>query len=266
MYEFVYDTLTPEQREAYLERIHYTGSGELTKETLDTLVYLHQCHVPFEDLDIFERLSPVRLDAQSLYNKVVTHHRGGFCFELNGAFLLLLRAMGFDAYSCMARVAANRTVLGDLTHRATVVRLGGKAYVCDVGLGGPMAPFAVEISPERQSAFGETHWVEPIQEGWWLQKRLDEHGQAAGVIVFAPVALLFKDFEPFCQALINRPDSSFRSHRIVNLRTATGHCNLRDDVLTIRDNGNKQEILVTPEEFPSILETYFGLNYREIYQ
>lgn len=265
MYEFVYDALTSAQRDAYLSRIGHSGPWALTKETLDTLVYLHQCHVPFEDLDIFDHLAPIRLDAASLYDKIVTRRRGGFCFELNGAFLLLLRSMGFDAYSCVARVAANRTDLGNLSHRATIVRMDGRQYLCDVGLGGPMAPFAVELSPVRQTAHGETHWVEPAQEGWWLQCRADEHGQTAGVIIFSTTAFLFRDFEPLCQALISNPSSSFQTHRIVNLRTADGCRNLRDGTLSVRDGAGKHEMPVPPEELPRVLDEYFGLNHTEIY-
>ena len=266
MYEFTYDALTPQQRDAYLARIGYTGDGALTKETLDTLVYLHQCHVPFEDLDVFDALAPLRLDAEGLYDKVVTRRRGGFCFELNGAFLLLLRAMGFDAYNCMARVAANRTDAGNLSHRSTVVRLDGRRYVCDVGLGGPMPPFAVELSAPPQTRLGETYWAEPSHDGWWLVRRLDENNQAAGVIPFTTTAFLFKDFEPLCQALVANTASSFRTHRIANLRTADGYRNLRDDILSVRDAHGKREIPVPPEDLPRVLDEYFGMNYSEIYQ
>ena len=266
MYEFHYDTLSPEKLDAYLSRIGYSGERSLTKETLDALVYLHQCHVPFEDLDVFDQLAPIRLDAASLFDKVVTRHRGGFCFELNGSFQLLLHSMGFDAYSCMGRVAANRTELGELYHRVTVVRLDGKQYVCDVAMGGAMPPFAVEMSPVRQSAYGTTCWVEPLQEGWWLLRRLNEEGEPAGLSIFAPIALLFKDFEPFCRALLANADNNFRCHRVVSLRTADGYHSLRDDILTVRRGEEKREICVSPETFPQVLKEYFGLSYKEIYQ
>ena len=265
MYEFHYDTLAPQELDAYLARIGYSGDRALTKETLDTLVYLHQCHVPFEDLDVFDQLAPIRLDAASLFDKVVTRHRGGFCFELNGSFQLLLRSFGFDAYSCVGRVAANRTELGDLYHRVTVVRLDGKRYVCDVAMSGAMPPFAVELSPVRQSAHGETCWAEPIQEGWWLLRRLNEEGEPAGLSIFAPIAMLAKDFEPLCRSLLANADSSFRNHRVVNLRTADGYHSLRDDVLSIRSGAEKREIHVSPQTLPHVLSEYFDLNYEEIY-
>ena len=260
MYEFTYDIFSPVQRDAYLQRINWTGPLPLTRDTLDRLVYLHQLSVPFEDLDIYPiPKRPITLDPDDLFHKVVELRRGGFCFELNGAFLLLLRAIGFDAYGCMCRVAATRDFLGDLAHRATLVRLDGHLYLCDVGLGGPMAPFAVEVSPERQTRMGETYWVEPTEEGWYLQRRLDEAGNPAQVIIFAPIPFLPKDFKPLCQALINNPESSFRCHRTVNLRTVDGHLNLRDSLLTIRDQNGKREQAVTEEELPQLLKELFHL-------
>ena len=46
--------MTNEQVEAYLERIGYTGSRELTGETLDKLIWAHISTVPFESLDLCE--------------------------------------------------------------------------------------------------------------------------------------------------------------------------------------------------------------------
>ena len=45
---------TQEQIQAYLERVHFQGKLELTKETLDKLVYGHQISIPFENLDVYE--------------------------------------------------------------------------------------------------------------------------------------------------------------------------------------------------------------------
>ena len=97
-------------------------------------------------------------------------------------------------------------------------------------------------------------------------RRLDENNQAAGVILFTTTAFLFKDFEPLCQALVANTASSFRTHRIVNLRTADGYRNLRDDILSVRDAHGKREIPAPPEDLPRVLDEYFGMNYSEIYQ
>ena len=224
---------------------------------------MHQCAVPFEDLDVYDQRIPLRLDRDSLYEKVVERRRGGFCFELNSLFVLLLRALGYDAYSCLSRVAAKRTELSNLTHVAVLVRLDGKRYLCDVGLGGPMAPFAVELSAERQTVYGETYWIEPTHEGWYLQRREGQNPEGDPVIIFAPQPVRPPDYEPMCFFLTQNPASTFRLHRMVNLRTPGGYRNLRDDLLIVRDGDNCREILFSQEELPGILHTWFSLALKE---
>ena len=78
--------------ERYLQRIDYSGP---TVPTLETLSALHQAHllaVPFENLDIHLGRAIV-LDEEALYDKIVERRRGGFCYELNGLFAALLRAL-----------------------------------------------------------------------------------------------------------------------------------------------------------------------------
>lgn len=259
MFEFNYDTITPQQKDAYLARIGCAGMTGVSKENLDRLVYMHQCSVPFEAMDVYNGCADLPLDVTSLYTKIVEKHRGGFCYELNGAFVMLLRAMGYDAFSCVCRVAANRTDLGNLFHRACVVRMDGKMYLCDVGLGGPMAPFAVEVSAERQTQHGETFWIEPTHEGWYLQKRMTSDGTEGNVVIFAPQPFLPNDFVPFCRALISNPDSSFRSVRMANLRTPDGNINLRESTLTITKNCQHEVRTFDDDEFPALLKEYFNI-------
>lgn len=260
MFEFTYDSITAEQAQAYLDRIGFKGEHVCSKEALDELVLCHQCSVPFENLDIIWDLAPIKLDTPSLYDKVVTRRRGGFCFELNGAFVLLLRALGYDAYSCYCRTANGRTEFGNLAHRGVVVRLDGKVYICDVGLGGPMASFAVEVSPERQTKNGETYWVEELAENWLLQMRLDSSGNPSTVIVFALQPFLQKDFEPLCNHMLSSPGTSFKKNTIVNLRTRDGHRHVRDNKLSVAGKDGSYEQEITLEELKANLQDWFGLN------
>src|SRR2546430_14505310 len=69
---------------------------------------LHEKHllsVPFENLDIHLG-RPIILNEQAFYEKIIKHHRGGFCYELNGSFAALLTSLGFSVTMLSARVAA----------------------------------------------------------------------------------------------------------------------------------------------------------------
>ena len=262
MYTVEYDRLSEEQTKKYLERIGLSYPAAPTLETLDTLVWSHQCSVPFEDIDTRLLSCPISLSSQDLYRKIVEERHGGFCFELNGLFLLLLRSLGFEAYACMCRVAAGFTTLRALTHRASIVSLNGKQYLCDVGLGGPMAPFAVEISPKPQTKKGETYRVTDTGDGWKLLLR-QEGDTDSPVIIFAPVPFLAEDFTPLMDALLSRPDNLFSNHLVINLRTPDGYKNFRDDTLIWRTGRERKEIRYAPKDIPDMIQNIFGLNYDQ---
>src|ERR1041384_6819764 len=89
--------------EAYLKRINYSGSLEPTAETLRALQVAHLMAVPFENLSIHAG-EPIVLEEEALFRKIVERRRGGFCYEVNGLFAGLLRALGFDVAMLAAEV------------------------------------------------------------------------------------------------------------------------------------------------------------------
>ena len=120
----------------YLRRIgvarpHSAGAGALRS--------LHQAHllaVPFENLSI-HLAEPISLTEGDLIDKVVNRRRGGFCYELNGAFALLLQAIGFDVRLVAARVYGDGQLGPPFDHLALVVRAadGSGPWLADVGFG-----------------------------------------------------------------------------------------------------------------------------------
>ena len=118
----------------YLERITYHGSREPIVSTLQALREAHLLAVPFENLDIALRRAIV-LDEASFWTKIVEHHRGGFCYELNGLFALLLRALGFQVDLLSASVARETGGFGpDFDHLTLLVHLE-QDWLADVGFG-----------------------------------------------------------------------------------------------------------------------------------
>ncbi len=71
---------------AYLVRIDYTAPVRTDHETLRGLQRAHMLSGPFENLDIITLRRPIQLNEQALWDKIIIHRRGGFCYELNGLF------------------------------------------------------------------------------------------------------------------------------------------------------------------------------------
>ena len=91
------------QVDAYLDRIGASRPGRPTADGLQKLHAAHLLAVPFENLSIHLG-EPIRLDEDGLFDKLVARNRGGFCYELNGAFAALLSGLDFDVTLLAARV------------------------------------------------------------------------------------------------------------------------------------------------------------------
>jgi N-hydroxyarylamine O-acetyltransferase len=118
----------------YLTRI---GAPEPERPTIEVLRDLHLRHlrtVPFENLSIHLG-EPIVLDEAALVDKIIDRRRGGFCYELNGLFAGLLRALGFDVALLAARVfAPDGSLSHPFDHALVRVDLGDR-YLVDVGFG-----------------------------------------------------------------------------------------------------------------------------------
>ena len=131
----------------YLERIGMTSADvSHTYEFLKALQQNHICTVPYENLDILNG-KPIDLAKEALFEKIVTNHRGGYCFELNGAIMHLLRELGFETKSYFGRFLKGETDIPVRRHRVIVTECGGKRYVVEVGIG-------IEY-PAKKTVFGK---------------------------------------------------------------------------------------------------------------
>ena len=120
----------------YLERLGVAAGPTPSWNSLTELVSAHLQTVPFENLDILNRVGPELTTAGALH-KVVSRRRGGFCYELNEAFGALLAHLGFHVRRIEARVWSEpRQEFGPpFDHLALVVTLPEGEFLTDVGFG-----------------------------------------------------------------------------------------------------------------------------------
>jgi N-hydroxyarylamine O-acetyltransferase len=95
--------LRPDLVQRYLHRIGASAPLRPSYQALAELTARHLEAVPFENLSCHLG-ETVSLDEEALLGKIIEHRRGGICYELNGAFALLLRALGFDVDLLAARI------------------------------------------------------------------------------------------------------------------------------------------------------------------
>lgn len=133
-------------RNAYLQRINYAGD---TTPALDTLKALHHAQlytIPFENFDI-QLGRGIDLSPGIIFEKLVNQKRGGYCFELNGLFLLALKAFGFEVRHLLARTHGTGTPSGR-GHQIELVTIEDRQWIADVGFGAdtPRVPNPLELN------------------------------------------------------------------------------------------------------------------------
>lgn len=252
-----------EQLTKIFERIGLKYSDNLPADydTLAAVQYGFQKNVPYENLDIVKKV-PLSLDYESLYEKIVSNHRGGYCFEINGFLGEVYRSLGFDVTEYMARYLRGETEIPVRRHRVLgVTTAAGQKYICDAGIG--QSAFRMPLRMEEESIseqFGETYRVtkEPFF-GWMIS---DFHkGEWRRFYSFTEEEQLNIDYimpSFWCEHAVESP---FTSAEMFSIKTDTGRITLDSNIFHIFDGENVTERYLTEEEVQDVYGRYFGLPY-----
>lgn len=247
--------------EAYLERINYHDHGRPTP-TADTLHQLHLAHmlaVPFENLSIHWG-EPIILDEQALYEKIVGRRRGGFCYELNGLFATLLRALGFEVQLLSAAVINGEGQDGPpFDHMALLVTLEER-WLVDVGFGDSFR-YPLRLDERGEQPEGERAYrIEEGADGRLLMSQQEGMGAWQPQYRFDLTPYGFDDYVAMCHYHQTSPDSHFTRRRVCSRATAEGRITLSDTHLIITNNGERQEReLKDAADYAHALYNYFGI-------
>ena len=246
---------------AYLERIDYHGSLEPTAATLRALHVTHLQHVPFENLDIHRRRL-FGLDPTALFDKIVTHRRGGFCYELNGLFALLLEQLGFEVIRLAARVVDKEGDLGPaldhLTLRVRCAKAVDSLWLVDVGFGDSfLEPLRFDEQGEQLDGL-RAYRIEHDEANRWVWER-DYNGTSTRQYCFDLQPRQLSDFAAMCVWQQTSPDSGFTQRRICTRATADGRLTLSDLRLISTVCGQRSEHVIREEEYTAVLREQFGI-------
>jgi len=242
---------------SYLARIGYTGPAEPTAETLRTLHRLHMMSVPFENLDI-SLGRKIEIDEDAILKKVIERRRGGFCYELNGAFAALLRAMGFQVTLLSARVArADGSESPEFDHLTLRVDLE-QPWLADVGFGESfLEPLRLDAKREQLDPAGTFRLIQ--DENRWHMQKSDADGWKAQYS-FSLQPHLLEDFAGMCQFHQTSPESSFTQKRVCSRATPDGRITLSEMKLITTKRGQREERDLTSQaEWITMLEELFGI-------
>ncbi|MBA2276851.1 MAG: arylamine N-acetyltransferase [Chloroflexia bacterium] len=257
---------------AYLERIAYDGPTAPTVETLGALSLAHLRAVPFENLDIHLG-RPIRLEQATVFDKIVRQRRGGFCYELNGLFASLLRALGYRVELLSAQFSRPGGAWSpEFDHlMLRVYEPGdetGPGWLVDVGRGRNAPTFPVRFgAAETQTdpwdgvAFRMT--LAPDDDGrnsWLSHRRPPGEGWTPPLRISAQPRQL-PDFAAMCHWQQTAPDSHFTKGRICTRLTEDGRITLSERTLIVTRDGQREERELAGEaEVAEVLRTEFRID------
>lgn len=245
---------------AYLDRIDYHGSLAPIAETLRDLQVAHLLAVPFENLSIHAG-QPIVLDDEALFEKIVVHRRGGFCYEANGLFAALLRALGFKVKLLSAGVAKAEGGFGpDFDHMALMITQDER-WLVDVGFGDS---FFEPLSLDKKGEQRQGDRIYRIDSDgtcldlMWRDDRAESEWRAQYRFGLQPYK--YSDYEEMCRFHQTSPLSHFTQGRICSKATPDGRVTLRDLRLITTTHGERQERLLADEAvFAEMLREHFGI-------
>lgn len=243
--------------DAYLKRIGFDTPVAADLATLERLMRAHLETVPFENLDVFNG-DPVRTDADWSYDKVVNRGRGGWCFELNGAFARLLDLLGFE----VARLGAAVLLGGPATlidHLTLEVHLD-EPYIVDVGFGdGFCRPLVLNRLGPQDGGTG-TFELFPSSQGMTLTRH-DADGNPEPQYRFKRVTLNMDDFDAASRRLQDDPTAFWHSQAFATryLDRGPGRVTLIGNRLKVNRGAERTETEVSDEAWPGVLEEWFAL-------
>ena len=269
--------------DAYLERIGIGRRADPDRAFLDSLIYAHQTHIPFEDLDCWKYKKPISLEIPALFDKIVVKKRGGFCFELNRLFGQALNDLGFRAYTVFCRILYLKDELPPCTHCANIVYLEGRPYFCDVGFGGPQPPYAVPVTDEPEAVHGDSgiqrasaaahsdpgtlanvFRTRRIDDIWFTLSRTNAKGEEEDILQFSLIPQTPQEFIPACRFCSEGRDAVFAKTLMAGLLTENGSLNITDNVFTEREGCDiSRTVLETWEEQAAVLREKFGIRLPE---
>jgi N-hydroxyarylamine O-acetyltransferase len=246
--------------DSYFARINYKGSREISEGTLRDIHIAHTLKVPFENLDVFYR-RPILLDGASLYKKIVKEKRGGYCFEMNGIFSLVLQEMGFKVANLLAKVTIDGIHYTTKTHQAILVETEGTKWLADVGFGndGIIAPLILEENTEQKQFAHTYRLITDSTLGYVLQKK-NENGYYP-LYAFTLDACSPEDFLMSNHFTATFPESFFLTMRMCTMPTKDGRITLTDSHFKVVNKSDVSELPIANEhEFNALLKEHFSLD------
>ncbi|KAL2814708.1 hypothetical protein BDW59DRAFT_176355 [Aspergillus cavernicola] len=237
---------TPDQLEAYLQRIGYANSASGTgctrlqqlqqsiqDDALAALAELQRRHIssiPWGNSSIhYSQHHSISTHPSAIFEKLVVRRLDGYCMENTNLLYVVLRSLGYQAYPSAGRVsnaAADPKISGSdlryasLGHMVIIVIIDNLRYMVDVGFGNnvPTRPLpliedavAINIAPTEMRLTRDSipEAVDQTQKTWIYQVRFNPESTWVSLYAFSAIEFLPQDFDMMNFQTSKMPSSWF---------------------------------------------------------
>lgn len=251
--------LNDKDQNAYFDRLAYTGPRTASLPVLTALHQAHLQHIPFENLDI-SLGRKLNLSPSALLDKVLHKKRGGFCYELNHLFGLLLESLGFEVSRLSARVFNGQQYGPDFDHMLLLVKAEGQSWLADVGFGDCFrTPLSLDGGGVHELGM---HYSLQAGEGGQLVLMQARDGAAAHPeYCFSLRDHAIEDFYDMCLYQQTSPASHFTQKSICSIATPDGRVSVSNNKCIMTRIADRHVHSIADEaEYRQILREHFGVN------
>lgn len=250
--------LNETQIDVYLHRLAYQGPRHADLATLTALHQAHLQHIAFENLDI-SLGKKLDLSTDALLSKLLLQGRGGFCYELNQAFALLLEALGFTVSRLSARVHNGKDYGPDFDHMLLLVHVDGQDYLADVGFGDCFRT-PLQLGGEGAHELGLHYYLLADGEHHYVLIQTKDGGVGHAQYRFSLQAHAISDFFEMCEYQQTSPLSHFTQKSICSIATLVGRVSISNNKCIITDAAGRHVHSIHGEgEYRAVLLEYFGM-------
>jgi N-hydroxyarylamine O-acetyltransferase len=245
----------------YLKRIKVNSDIKPDLETLRCLHRQHIYNVPFENLDIHLGKKIV-LEKDKLLHKIIEEDRGGFCYELNGAFYELLTTAGFNVKRISAGVCDDgKNYSPDFDHMALIVNIDGEEFLADVGFGDSFIEPLKFKPDEIQKDINDYFRISKSEDKqYYVLFRSSDGENFIPQYRFTSSSRELNEYDEMCRYHQTSPLSHFTQKVICSMAVEKGRVSLSDLKFIKTENGVKFPKEITDAEFYSLLKKHFNIS------
>jgi len=241
----------------YLKQIGLDERPSLDVVGLEALQRAHLSAVPFENLDVYARRG-VRTDLEWSVSKIVERGRGGWCFEVNGAFSDLLTRLGFRVKRLLATVLLPPS--SDLPSHLTLEVILDRSYLVDVGFGDSfIRPLVLDLQDPQDG--GSSDYILQSRDGIFTLSQVAVDGTLNPQYRFDRAPHEMKDYTEHSERLQADRELSWSKKPFATRLLSGGpdRVTLLKDTLKIRRDGVWTEEPVSGDDWETELDRWFSM-------